>query len=331
MAELLAPIGPWATERIMKSLLRIILLALLPGVAASSFASFDLVMGLDFTNRVIRRFDGTTGASLGSFGQGYLGAPGALTINQTLGRAYVYDRPSAQIVVFNYNTGEYIQNWATGGGAFSWLSTDNTGNILLGGSDAGGVSILRRYSPTGALLSTYNAPSATDIFGIAQTADGSVWAPSGFSGNKGIYRYNIGGGNFTSFTPIPTLFAPGGDVRAIGNRVYFVGANQASLSFFSSSNPASITTATFTNQFSTILGVTAGHGSIIYLAGLANGGSESKIVRYNLDTGVVSTVGAGVSGAQYLSVAAVVAPEPATMLSLLVGAIALSSRRKKSR
>ncbi len=297
--------------------------------AASSYGSFEMLLAVDYTNKIVRRFDGGTGAALGSFGANYMANPGAITINQSLGRAYVFDRQSRNIFSFNYNTGEYIQNWVTTCKYYTWLSTDISGYIIACGADAAGTSVMSRFSPTGSLQATYNIPAGINVYSSAQTADGSVWVISGFGANPGIYRYASTGGNFTNFYSVPGLTVQGGDARAVGNVVYFSSTSLSRITSFNSADPATITSVDISPKTTYLLGIAGGHGSTLYLAGADVSTGNASVFRYNTATQFNDPINTSVPSAQYASLAVVAAPEPGTWLALCGGLALCGFRRRR--
>lgn len=297
----------------------------------SSFASFEMLLAVDFSYGIVRRFDGETGAALGTFGAGYMYTAAAITVNQSLGRAFVYDRTSRNIFSFNYNTGEYIQNWSTGCQYYSWMSTDNSGNIIVCGSDAGGASVMKRFSPTGSVQATYNIPAGVNVFSAAQTADGAVWAISGYASPYGMYRFAAGGGNYTNFYPSGGVTANGGDARAIGNKVYFSTSNTDHVSWFDTASPATISSWNVSSKITNVLGISGGHGSSLYLAGADATTGNGVIYRLNTATGYYGQVTTPMPTVTFASLAVVAAPGPGTWLAIAGGCAAMALRRRKKR
>jgi hypothetical protein len=77
-------------------------------VAGAAQASFTLLLATDSINNRVTRYDGDTGANLGSFGQ--LQASGqywGITANRTTKKAYV-SQTTGRVLMFDYNTGEYF-------------------------------------------------------------------------------------------------------------------------------------------------------------------------------------------------------------------------------
>lgn len=294
--------------------------------AASSYGSFELVMVADYSNNVIRRYDGGTGAALGTFAGGYMGQIGAIAINQTVQRAYVFDRISKNIFAFNYNTGEYIQNWATGGYYYSWLSTDLNGNIILAGSNSGGLSMMARYSPTGTLMTSWTVASDTDYFGAAQSADGTIWALDAFSGPAKIDRFASSGGASINSYSVPGTTTSGGQTTSSGNVVYFPSHYSTTISYFSTAAPASIVDLPLSSVFTSTFGIVFGHGDTAYVAGSKNG--NGVLARYNKKSGYVSSI-ASVATTDFAGVAVAVAPEPGTWLALCGGLALCGLHRRR--
>ncbi len=307
----------------------LICVAVLAGVVTplTSQASFEMVLAVDFTNSLVRRFDGETGASFGTFGGGRMSRASAITINQSLGHAYVYDRQAGRIFTFNYNTGEYLNDFSVAAKPFGWISTASNGDILLGSSESSfGPSILSRYTNTGTFVSFWQTYSGQASFGLAEGSDGGIYTIDG-NGKFALRYASTSGGSYTDFLGNSQFSSNGGEVRAHGNRIYAATGSSGKVVSFTAGTLTIGPTYSFNLQLGSELdGLGFGHGNTMYVCGM-DASANGKVIRYSLSTGV-STVIASVPGTTLSSMAVVVAPEPSSLLAFGIAGVALMRRRR---
>lgn len=297
------------------------------GVAGAAQASFEMLLSVDFSAAAIRRYDGQTGAFLGSFGAGYMSTPAGLTINQSRNEAYVHDRASRRIFAFNYNTGEYLRDFDTGSEFYSWISTDNSGNILISSTDAGSKNQMRRYSPTGTLLNTWNMPAVGPMYSAAQSSNGSIWAIDNYASPNSIHRFGTGSPNALNSYSLGGTTGIGGEIRSSNGIVYFPSGSGTTYSYFHESTPTTVNVINLSSYFGFAPGIGFGHGNIAYFAG--SNAADGVIYRRNLATGFMAKI-VTAPGVDFSSLAVVVAPEPATCTILTFGVLAALRRRRSS-
>lgn len=293
------------------------ILTLVAASSAIAHASFELVLVTDSITRSVHRFDGNSGAYLGSFGQNHFELPDGIAINPALGHAYIADQSLRTVSVFNCSTGEFIREWMPSVGALN-VNLTSTGDVLVAGSDGAA-----RYTATGQLLNSY---SSLSTYGIVQGSDGAVYASD--SGGR-LRRYPLGGGSPT-FTS-GANFAITWQMSARGGQALL--ANYADNAVDSL---ATGTSPTVTRLFSTasrvqVLGVAFGHDSRVFAVGIdATSPSRGTVGVYSQ----LTNTWRGSFGESVLinprSVAVVVAPEPASLAALGIG-LALVGRRRRRR
>lgn len=111
--------------------LQAIALALFGG-AATSHASYELMLVGDVTDREIDRYDPVTGTYLGSFGKGFLSSVTDVKVDSSTGRAYVADYSAGRIKTFDYSTGLYLGSFTASTGAY-FVSQLSNGNLVASG------------------------------------------------------------------------------------------------------------------------------------------------------------------------------------------------------
>ncbi len=165
----------------------------------------------------IRRYDGTTGQSLGTFATG-----GQIPIGLTFGpdgHLYVASRDGVGVLRYNGTTGAFMGRFATASTTVLWWAFDLAfgpqGDLFVTSFERG--RVLRFNGTTGALIGTFATISGTAAASLA-------WAPNGelyVGGTNGrIYRFNgTTGAAITSFDTGLTdlrdiVFAPDGNIYA---------------------------------------------------------------------------------------------------------------------
>lgn len=290
-------------------------------------------MVADRGNDAIHRFDGISGAYLGSFGQGYVQNPMALALDQANNRVFVAEPTngsngsvggSARIWSFNYNTGEYLNSFTTNF-LYGIPQIAYRSGFLSVGNDG---SIYDRYDVnTGLVVRTSQWPLASA--GLAHQGT-NLWA---FSDNKVYSRDDVTNGLVTTYTmatPVASSTLSGQRQLAIsGNRALAVGAISFS-GFRLDTLSTSGTNAMVTNSISgynQMNGAGFGHGDIAYVGGTrsAGGGAISRIL-WSSGTHL-QTLGSGILSEPH-GIAVVVAPEPGSLLGMGVAALAFLRRKR---
>jgi hypothetical protein len=297
--------------------------------ASHAFGSYELMFATDNVADKINRYDAISGAYLGSFGQGLATIYGRGAADPSKGIYYVSDLDTNRVLKFNYSTGEFLGSFGTGTYTYQCtLLTD--GSVLIGGE---GTDDFRRFTSTGTLLGTYQAPDG--LTGICQAGNGFIY---GVSSAGKILRYNFSGGAPTLITTLPNFsFALG--IKALGNTLAVTDFND------------DVTTTAFTvktdGSFGSILGsanlgagngdvltgreCAFGHGGLIYT--LVTDYSTTKQYAYSWDPNtnfVARKLDLGINADAYgcLGLSTIVAPEPSTWVALGLGTLILVRRRK---
>lgn len=299
-------------------------------LCSSGLASFELMLVADSGNDEVDRYDPETGTYLGSFGRGYLITPTYISINQATNTAFVGDSGLNRVVMFNYNTGAYM-------GSFSAPVTPNIVRALSNGQvvvSAGGATNSVRMSTAGTVLQTINT-SGFSVAGIAQTGDGTVWFLGGDSSTHTLHSSTIGSATATLRSSWSSLNGlPPGYLSGYGNQLSMIEKTSYPSHRLTSIGVSgtSITSLQHVNITESMLspssGTAIGHNGIVY-----------GWIQLSLSTGKLYRYMPGAAGATFTtltntttaeSMAIVVAPEPASMVGLALGAAFLARRRRKS-
>ncbi len=305
----------------------IILLACL-AVASASQASFELMLVAEFGGP-ISRFDALTGTSFGSFGAGQLIQPYGIAVNPSRQECYVADAGQRRIVVFNYNTGEYLREIEKPTGInYGQVALAQNGDLLLSEYLSG--STAKRISAiNGAVLATYNPPTgAGSSHGILEGPGGEVYV--GWNGIEKVARYTNSGGNATSLSAASaTTMIDAHQAARSGNQALMALGNQAKVLRYTLNGSSATIDGEFnySSEVTRVLGVAMGHGELAYVSGNAPGGART-ILQINRVTGAVRGKFTSTTAGEYTAMAVVTAPEPAGVTALVLGLAVLVRRRR---
>lgn len=299
---------------------RLILLGAGALLSSASFASYELLLTTDFNNNRVNRYDPQTGTFLGSFGQGYMNAPAKIALDESKGLAYITNYSSGTIQVWNYSTGVYENEFASGG--LCWgLTRLSNGNIAAATGSA--VSI---FTPTGTLVSSF---STGGFNGYSCDTDGTYI----YVGDINVIRKFTTGGslvgtlNFSGGrTPYDIKFRNGvGFVGGLNYKGIFATFNSNTMTGYSEKTISGFTTAM------DVEAIAMGHGAAVYLAGQSSAsGTPTAVTRFNsLSLLYGGTFASQASGTRISGMAIVVAPEPGTWAALGLGAVILLRRRRR--
>lgn len=290
--------------------------------ALSSFASasYELVLVADATpaSPSVRRYDGNTGAFLGSFGQGYFRNPDQIAVNPATGEAFVTDFNRGSVSRFKYSTGEYLGEFIVSGiGAGGPIAMLPSGDIVVGAGTG-----VRKYSPSGTLLGSFTVPGAAYALGV-----------------DSLSRIHIGdsAGNYRR-TSSSFVLQASATLSAIAYGSMFVDGSTLHVSDFNNDQIDRYTiTAGGLTALTTIasgaadfpLGVAPGHAGRAYFAGGdPTTTSTAVLMRASLQSGIADKI-VSLTATDFRGVATVVAPEPASMLAIGSGIAALILRKRK--
>ena len=293
----------------------------------SAHASFDLVMAVDRDTKSVHRFDGSSGISLGSFASGYLTNPQSITISGSTAHVLDVVGSAGRVRRFNYNTGEYLGSTSLNSFGFgpSGLS------LLIGPSgeyiaSAGSFSGVGGFDPvTGSRMYAYFTPSAGN--------QGAVIV--------GGFLYNVESSGAMGWGPLPststtnfpsntTLSGAGNpwQLATAGGLIYTMNQSTNAIRSYSQTGVATGLVASLTSMIN-CKGLAMGHNNVMYAAGLSNVSSTGRIAR--LDTRTGESLGF-INASQMtspVSLAVRMAPEPATMAMLGIGALSLLRKRRR--
>lgn len=315
-------------------MLRTLFFALAFAVPAAALSAQDLyVSSTDKSNSTtISRFNGTTGAAVGSFGQGLLSG-GVTGFAFNPGGNVLVLESSGTVRSFSGTTNTLLGTFATVGGTNfqSGLTFGPNGDLYSTRNLTGvGTQIVRMNGVTGAVSATYDAPSGVAGSNFAKLAfgtGGDIFV--GYNDGAGIRRYNGTTGAFVG-TFVPNIsvadlsFGTGGDLFAVTGGIIsrYNGVTGAAGGVF-----ATPPTSMFGNA---LVGLAFGTDGDLF-----SSDNTGSILRYNGTTGALA--GTFVSGSNFGSVGAYAfapapVPEPTGILAVFgLAAAGLAARRRGGR
>lgn len=303
---------------------------------SSAHATFDMMLLGDNTtagNQRVVRYDPINRVVLGSFGQGFLNDNIVdIAVDQATNRAFVV-QDTGGVRVFNYNTGEYLSSFAPNS-AYNNISFDSTlGHLIFANGSGGFTNPGRTYNTSGSVVGSMVGNMSTA--GIRHPSGGSFFASWGVNGADVVAIRHT---NATSASPLATTgaytFASGNapvqglfvgnsflGLAKIGTdlRIYSVLTDPGN---FVGGPVSALDLGAATGSF---YDMANGHGSLIYVQ---DGNKISTISMspnvMNLGTQTLSFA----TSANIRGMAMVVAPEPATLISLGIGIGAMIRKRR---
>lgn len=322
------------SERTMKN---IVLLSLLALQAGSALASFEMALVLDRGTKKVHRFDALSGAYLGSFGN-FSATVASIAINQTKGEAMIFD-PGAP----------------GGNGAVAYYYNYNTGLLNYAATNLSSLIVSMGYSPDFASsrisLSSSIYRSSFDRNVGAETSY-TLAGPAGRSTISGPQNLTVKSGSATiqhfDDTAGTAIGVSGTATAAVNDissstMVFASGrvgaaalANGSIQHYYTSAVGVTMNTSVAAGQFASATGVSDLHNGFVAVGKSAAG--AALIQTYALATGGATASSSrlipmlGFSGGGItdpIDVATVVAPEPASMTLIGLGAACLLRRRKR--
>lgn len=293
------------------------------GAASTATASYELILAagtLTGGGSEIRRYDGNTGAFLGSFGQGHFALADQMAIDSDKGLVYVADQTRQTISTFKYSTGEFVNEFNVNSTPTN-VVINSQGNIVVGL-----LGVARIYSPSGSFLSQV-VTGTSDTYVLAMDSAGQLHSINA----TGEYR------RYSSSLGLVTTGSVGGSSSYFGNGYVKDGLLHASNYGVNrmdrlnvSGAGVTLNTSFATGSTSLPFGLAQGHGNRYFQMGQDPlNVPNAVIVRGTTNVASVSKL-VTINNFSPRGLATVVAPEPGTMLALGAGVLALVRRRKRS-
>lgn len=319
------------------------------GSASLAQASFELALILqqyEPTNSVplttITRWDPVTRTFLGSFGSGQLSSSGPIALDPTNPGSvtnFQLDNGTVQLQRFNYSNGENLglQTTAINSTAVNDAKYTSSGNLLLAGLINGNVSA-RQYTLAGSLVRSYSLPLNTNsVIGINQGSDGTTYLltrqPGTTSNNKfTVTSYASGSGVISQTVVIADNTTNARTGLTLGAGMLTIGGGSFAARIGLSANGTTLGTPDSPSGgylFASDV-MMNGHGNSLHSMGYDSTTSRtyfSTATVTNNSTGQYTYLTDTRFGNIYDS-AIVVAPEPASLAALGLGALAMTRRRR---
>lgn len=305
-------------------------------------ASFDLMLVGDNTTagaqRVVR-YDPVNRIVLGSFGGGFINDNIVdIAVDSVSSTAFVLQE-NGSLRQFNYNTGDFIKEFAVGSSSDSVEFLSDVGLLTFGGVVSSGTSPSRTYTVNGGIVGVYNGFASTPLYKSPLANWYANWGIDDGVTGINAKQYSLGQGTplstsatVSGWSP-PGLRSPGaGFFLGDGNFYAVVSRNGVTEIWRQGANAFGFvgTTSTINNVGATVnswVDAVRGHGNLSYIL---NG---STLTSYQ---GTTNTI----LGTQTLTfatapnirgMAIVLAPEPAPIFAIVLGLAAIASRRNRQR
>jgi|GEM_PF-2497583 len=312
------------------------------GVASAfASASFELVMVADPTANKIHRFDGPSGAYLGSFGalNGFSGPCTTMVVNQN--RNEVVVNQGTLLRRYNYNTGQFIglTNFGFGVTQMS-LSRDgqsiyefNNTNVIRK-LNANTLTLTNTYTYASGLVFGSGAEANANFLVCQETSTGNlVTRRVGFDltlGNTVNTGTTTVVGQMTAIpsTDLSSFFGVGFSnlniafSHGIATGLTGLSPTSSNVSAYYSPSPDTFSGSGLSSTSLTACGAHQG----MYFGGKSVGNVQG-VYRFDPNYTFLNKFGEGIIQSQ-VAIGSVLAPEPGTMLALAAGLSVLLRRRK---
>ncbi len=317
---------------------RFTVFAFLASATVFANASFDLILVTQNNGSAPRvlRFDGTSGAYFGSFGDGILPATNVIqpmAVDSSKGIAYVANYTptggALRLFSFNYSTGALLNDvliGSTGGNFASGLTLLPSGQLLVFRSN----STVSRVDPnTGAILATGSFQSGATYYSGGYTSSGWGYAED-FSRHELIF-FNPQSMAFGGVVPLAVQSADTFQMNSNGSRLAIPDSGDKVIRWYqpgSNGAPGAETTQS-TGTFAPT-GAAFGHGNQLYVLGTTST-STTGILRISNSGGIGGVISNAELKETYGNLVVVTAPEPGSLAAWIAGGLAGFILRRRSR
>jgi len=302
-------------------------LAVMAVAPCAALASYELLMYGAGSAGYVQRIDPVTGADLGRIGESYLQYAGNVILEGNTGNILVSDFATGRILRFNYSTGLFVNSFATGSTAYA-LTQLADGSIVCG---TNGTAAIKRFSSTGTLLNSFNVAIAYSFVTLSNGAVLSI----GF--DNVLRRMDFATNSFT-VEPLALTGTQAFGAAATGStfaqiNLTDIGKVQVAQSkvLGSYTNVASIDLLSPYGNVMVGRGLAFGHGEVLYATARDSTAGKNYLFTWDHNAGTFAfrreLPGSPEMSAQ---MAIVVAPEPASVLVLAGGMLAVLRFRRKS-
>jgi hypothetical protein len=320
--------------------MKIRLLVSLSGVLAllsQAHGSFELILAANISDNKIDRYDGDTGAYLGSFGSSS-STNWAVVADQPRNLVYMTVNNGSRVNKYNYNTGELVGTFTGTFAIDSWQAINSAGTEFY---NPRGTNIEVINPNTGAVIRTITRAGMA-FRSVVSIANQTIVAMGIESGSLVARSYNTAtGATIDSEIITPATFATQssmiGGQSAIATHYYEGNAdtNIARIGY----NASGVFTGFSTQTVQTLgnnlgafgEGMAKSHVGVWMVGGSAAGSLANPVLRRYIGATTLDFEREyTLRTKSYTSITTVLAPEPGTMLAL-GGGLALILRRRRQK
>lgn len=316
------------------------LLVSLSGMVAllsQAHGSFELILAANITDNKIDRYDGDTGAYLGSFG-GSSGTNWTVVADQPRNLVYMTVNSGSRVNKYNYNTGELVGTFTGSFASDSWQAINSAGTEFY---NPRGTNIEVINPNTGAIIRTITRAGMT-FRSVVSVANQTIVGMGIESGNLVARSYNTATGaaidavtvTAATFTTQSSLI---GGQSAIATHYYEGDGNTniARIGYNTSGLFSGFSTQTV-QPLGNLLGANGqgmakSHVGVWMVGGNTPGFISNPVLRRYIGATTLDFEREYTLRTKtYTSITTVLAPEPGTMLAL-GGGFALILRRRRQK
>lgn len=304
---------------------------------SQAHGSFELILAANITDNKIDRYDGDTGAYLGSFG-GSSGTNWTVVADQPRNLVYMTGNNGSRVNKYNYNTGELVGTFTGTFATDGWQTINSAGTEFY---NPRGTNIEVINPNTGAIIRTITR-AGMSFRSVVSVANQTIVATGIEAGNLVARSYNTATGASidaqiitpASFTTQSSLI---GGQSAIAAHYYEGDAatNIARVGYNAFGNFTGFSTQTVQTLGNLLgangQGMAKGHVGVWMVGGNTAGAIANPVLRrYIGSTTLDFEREYTLRTKTYTSITTVLAPEPGTMLAL-GGGLALFLRRRRQK
>lgn len=296
-------------------------------LAASSQASFDLMIAHDTTSNRFHRYDPTTGAYLGAFNHLGFSILDKMIADSSTG--IVHALSGNQVYRYNYSTGQYLGYQTLGVGINDFvLSPDHTKYYAVTTGSVVNSATVGSVGWTPLSGSLPHVPDYAMWYGdklVTANLISKSYTMSTISGTTVTQVFD--GANMSSAATSLKNMIVVESTSGTSRLVQPIGGSLCAYPFITSTSLSGTTSVNYSGfQFANILSLAAGHAGYFYMTGTTSGGTLHTMMISENNYGGVEFNMPQITTFDQMAVA--IAPEPGTWAALGLGALALLRRKR---